>query len=609
MRIAVLPFCTAEGVSPAIGRQLAAYWSDTLRGTTGAEISSLNLTAPLQDQPGRTALVNLGDALMETEQMAPIFEQVHVDLIMDGLLKRDGEQHHLTVRFTIRDPAAEQRKEELTFDNTTLFESLFKVLEMLTEEGGLQLPEGMNVANAFGTAIPEGFLSFLEGHDALYYVRLTNGQVAQEFDPAPALGLMLKAVELDPDFENAFVSVMELSRMCAQFRIGKFVNLEDALKKLTALAPDDYRPWYMLADIHMTIGESAEASIYYERAIEVEPNEPAIYTRLGISQLNQGMPANAERNFRKALEKEGEEKPSLDMLASVLAQTGRMHEIPALWKERIDAVPLEPTFHAKYGFALMQSGREAEGEKAFDHALEVLEDSTAVKRYYAPILVQKGEYDRAMDFYEDCLDVMPTDVPLMMEYARTLDKAGRDFEVPPVLRNVLSTNPEPNVRAEVLGWLIELEQPKRAEAVQAASDKAQNGDFEGALRELKPLKNWLGEYWKMWAVLAQCYNQLGDYAEAEDAAGRLVNLMPGYEPAYGELMHALSGQGEHEKAYNAMKWAAMNMPQSLPIHLNFGLAAKHAGHDDEARTLAKQIREALGATNEQVEPVLAEMEA
>ena len=609
MRIAVLPFCTAEGVSPAIGRQLAAYWSDTLRGTTGAEISSLNLTAPLQDQPGRTALVNLGDALLETEQMLPIFDQVQVDLIMDGLLKREGEGYHLTVRFTNRDPAAEQRKEELTFDNTTLFKSVFKVLEMLAEEGGLQLPEGLNVSNAFGTQIPEAFLSFLEGHDAFYYVRLTNGMVAQEFDPAPALGLMLKSVELDTDFDNAFVSVMELCRMCAQYRIGKFVILEDALKKLTTLAPDDYRPWYMLADIHMSIGEAAEASIYYERAIEVEPNEPAIYTRLGISQLNQGMPANAERNFRKALEKEGDDKPSLDMLASVLAQTGRMHEIPALWKERIDALPNEPTFHAKYGFALMQSGREDEGEKAFDHALEVLEDSTAVKRYYAPILVQKGEYDRAMDFYEDCLDVMPTDVPLMMEYARTLDKAGRDFEVPPVLRNVLSTNPEPNVRAEALGWLIELEQPKRAEAVQAASDKAQNGDFEGAVRDLKPLKNWLGEYWKMWAVLAQCYNQLGDYAEAEDAAGRLVNLMPGYEPAYGELMHALSGQNEHEKAYNAMKWAAMNMPQSLPIHLNFGLAAKHAGHEDEARNLAKQIREALGAPNDQVEPVLREMEA
>ena len=198
----------------------------------------------------------------------------------------------------------------------------------------------------------------------------------------------------------------------------------------------------------------------------------------------------------------------------------------------------------------------------------------------------------------------------MMEYARTLDQAGRDFEIPATLRNVLAANPDANTRAQANAWLIELEQPKRVEAVEEARAKVENGDFEGALRDLKPLKNWMGEYWKFWAVLATCYNQVGEFVDAEDAAGRLVNLMPGYEAGYAELMKALSGQEKFDQAYRAMKWATMNMPQSLPISLNYGLAAKQAGHVDEARALAKHIRVALGANEgiKDIEPVLSEME-
>ena len=607
MRVAVLPFSTAEGVPDAIGRQFAAFVSDNLRAA-GGDVSFLNLMVQIPDQPGRGAFVNLGGNMIEKEQMVPLFQQMKMDLAADGLLEAEGEGYKLTLRFTPASNPDEPKTESQSFTRAQLFDLLRSLIVKFAQEANIPLPTGANPAQIqFGTDDPGTFLKFLEGIDALSYVQQANGNVAQQFDPERQLELLVEALEADPNFQGPYDVTLELARLCAQQRIGKFVNLENALKKLTQIVPTDYRAWYVLAEIHTSVGEWAEASQYYEKAIELEPHDPALYTRLGVAQLNQNMPINAERSFRKAIEREGAEKPSLDYLCSVLVQTGRGHEVPGLWKERIEANPTEPSFHAKYGYALIQQGNKAEGEKAFEHALTTLEDTLIIKRYYAPLLADAGELDRAMDFYEDCLDVTPTDIPLMMEYARTLDKAGRDFEVPPVLRNVLSANPDPNTRAQATAWLIELEQPKRVEAVTEAAKKVENGDFEGAIRELKPLKNWLGEYWRFWAVLANCFNHLGEVTEAEDAAGRLINLMPGYEQGYSELMRALSGQEKYDQAYRAMKWAAMNMPQSLPIHLNFGLAAKQAGYVDEARALAKQIREALGA-NEEFEPVLAEME-
>jgi hypothetical protein len=56
-----------------------------------------------------------------------------------------------------------------------------------------------------------------------------------------------------------------------------------------------------------------------------------------------------------------------------------------------------------------------------------------------------------------------------------------------------------------------------------------------------------------------------------------------------------------------MRFAATNNPGSLPIHINLALAAKKVGQEDEARGLARQIREAVGS-NPELDLVLSEIE-
>ncbi|MFX8477583.1 hypothetical protein ABTL82_18940, partial [Acinetobacter baumannii] len=92
-------------------------------------------------------------------------------------------------------------------------------------------------------------------------------------------------------------------------------------------------------------------------------------------------------------ELETEEKPSLDVLANVLNATGRGHEVPILWKEQLDARPQDALVHAKYAMALLAAGRKDEGLRAFDHGLETLEETTLLKRYYAPVLAGEDDTD------------------------------------------------------------------------------------------------------------------------------------------------------------------------------------------------------------------------
>jgi tetratricopeptide (TPR) repeat protein len=610
MKVAILPFTAAEGTSPALARQLANFAGDTVRAATNQEINQVGLMTEVE-QGGvrRQALVNFTETLIERSWIEDLVQQTGVDRVLDGNLKANGEGSY-TLIYRFHGPGAETEpllQREVDFSAANLFEMLRTLVADLTEQTGVEVPK--ELANLeFGTEDPAVFLKFLEAYDALTYIQQANGAVVQEFSPIPALEALTEAAETDPDFEGPYHSLIALARISAANRLGTFEAIESSLKRLQAVRPDDFGAFFALGEVYQAVGNVSGAIDEYERAVQKDPNDPALLVRLGIAQMQSGLPVNAERNFRKALEFEGEEKPSLDYLAAVLQQTKREHEIPAIWKSQLELNPQNAQTHAKYAISLIQAGRQEEGQNAFEQALETLEDNAIIKRYYAPMLAQGGELDRAMDFYEDVLDLAPNDIDVLLEYARTLAQAKRDFEIPKVLRDVLDSNPDPNVRAQTLAWLIELEQPKRVETVENARAKMEIGDFDAAVRLLRPMRNWLADYWKLWALLSAGLNRLGLHEEAEEAARKLINLFPGCEPAYGEIVAALGALGKNEEAYAIMRNAAAMMPASLPTHVNLGLAAKRAGHTDEARALARQLREAVG-DNPELEPVLSEMES
>lgn len=631
MQIAVLPLNAGSGARPALARQLSNFACEIARNVTGKEVHAVNYMAQFPDEGvTRFAMVNPSEALNEGEMVSQFFQQAEMEKLVDGLLdEREGGGGTVTIRLFLKGAKEPSVSQEFSFLPGGIFGPARGFVEMLVDQLDGQYPEALNEdENLFGTTDPEAFEQFMLGFDAAQYIEKAQGMVAREFDPSFAFDALLASINKDPDWEAPYMTALNLARMCTQFRIGDATKIESVLLQLNEKEPDDPRGWFALGDFYGTVGNAQGAADNMEKAVvklqmktaklrkeaegakavgdaataealsleadQLANDEAPILARLGMAQLGMGMPANAERNFRRAVELEGDEKPSLQLLAQVLAQTGRSHEVPPMIKEVLDKNPSVPQTHVNYAMSLLQAEKKDDAIKAFENALNTLEDATLVKRFYAPILVQEGDLDRAMDFYEDVLEVAPTEVPVMLEYAQTLQNANRAFEVPKVLRDVLNTDPDPNTKAQTQAWLIRLEQPKRVEAVDAAVKKLQEGDAEGALKELKPLKNWLGDFFELWMHLADAYNRVGDYKEAEIAAQQLLGMFPGCEPGYALLAAALHGQERDEDAYGFLRMAIANNSNSLTIALNLAQACMWTGREDEGRALIKQIREATG---------------
>jgi Flp pilus assembly protein TadD len=253
--------------------------------------------------------------------------------------------------------------------------------------------------------------------------------------------------------------------------------------------------------------------------------------------------------------------------------------------------------------------RNDEARKVFEEALDRTGGHPLIKRHYAPFLANNGDNDRAMDFYEDVLEVAPNDVPVLIEYSQILDAAGRTHEVPDVLKKLMETpNLDPDLKAQANARLLEIEQPKRIETIMKAQQKMEAEDFNGAIQDLEPVAQWMPDYWKVWAMLSTLYNRVQRFKDAENAARRVLEIFPGCEPAYNELAGAMVGEGKAEEAYTFLNQALQARPQSPTIALSLAMAAKQTGRSEEAANLARQLREAAGPGNPEVERLLAEIE-
>ena len=164
MKLAVLPFNAAEGTSPALGRQLSNFASDTVRASGNVEINTVSLLTQVeQEGVQRVALVNISEGLLEQNWITDLFTQSGCDVAMDGLLKAVGDDsYELTVRFHLAGQEEPIFQETYNFGLDTIFPTLRKVIVEIAKQCEAKPDEGVDYATMdFGTDDPQVFLKFL----------------------------------------------------------------------------------------------------------------------------------------------------------------------------------------------------------------------------------------------------------------------------------------------------------------------------------------------------------------------------------------------------------------------------------------------------------------
>jgi tetratricopeptide (TPR) repeat protein len=218
-----------------------------------------------------------------------------------------------------------------------------------------------------------------------------------------AIAQYRRAVELDPDnpealsrFSGALVQTFQ-----ADEALGYLVRLR-------RLTPKDPRVLVLMAQCHILLKHNPEAAALLDEALAADPNQVEALTLRGKVAIEDGRLEDAEKLFRKAVERDPGRYDARYQLVTCLSSLGRdaeskaeqqrldqleadMKEIHEIVTRRMQASPFDPEPRYRAGMIALRAGVLKEGLRWMESALEVdpnyVEAHNVLARYYQDVEV------------------------------------------------------------------------------------------------------------------------------------------------------------------------------------------------------------------------------
>ncbi|HWK68699.1 MAG TPA: FecR domain-containing protein [Rhizobiaceae bacterium] len=208
-----------------------------------------------------------------------------------------------------------------------------------------------------------------------------------------------RSLAMDPDDPTALEAR-------AQYRAGIKSDLDGALADLeraAATAPGSATVWNAIGNVQVERGAEREAEAAFERAIELEPNDPVSYANLAILYLNQDRVKEAKTLIDKAMAVD----PSFDI---GLVARGRYHLQSGELDQAMQDLLAGSTANPAYAQALLllaggyfERGEREPGEQALENANRLDPNDPASSSLATAIAIDDYDSDRAIESAQETL--------------------------------------------------------------------------------------------------------------------------------------------------------------------------------------------------------------
>ena len=398
LSIAVLPFDNRSN------REEDEFFTEGIHDdllTTMANIGSMKVIS-------RTSVLEYKDT---TKKIPEIARELGVANILEGGVQRSGNQVRINVQLIDADTDehlwAEIYDRELTAEN--LFKIQSEVSQAIAEALQATLsPDESDRINSLPTTNLQAYEAYLRGRQR--WEARTADSTAQAVD------LFLKAIELDPNFAEAWAGLGDAYRHQVPYgglpEFEMFPKAEEAINRALELNPD-------LAEAHAALGgltrqkggELAKAKYHLERAIELNPSYSPAYNWLGLVY-------NQMAQFDKATEvfNRGQQ---VDPLSAVLANnlafaagfSGRHDEMKERLDRLIETHPESPfTYSGLAAYHLWIKGRFDESLRA-DMQAVLADPNDTQRRVYASIKLRTlGDREAANNWLQSSFALQPNNI-------------------------------------------------------------------------------------------------------------------------------------------------------------------------------------------------------
>jgi Flp pilus assembly protein TadD len=254
-------------------------------------------------------------------------------------------------------------------------------------------------------------------------------------------------------------AAIELNRLltAAQDAVSKqdYASAAQDYQAYLAKKPDDAVAHYDLGYAYTALQKPADAQREYEKAIALDPKMAPAYQNLGVTLLPTD-PAAAIEPLQHAAELTPEDARTKWLLGIALEATKKDAQAIEQYQaaERLDAKSVE--IRNSLGFALLKTGRASDAEAAFREALALQPTGEAADPSHKGLLqalLAEKKNDEAATEMGAYLAAHPGDPAMQLEHASLLLDAGKDDDALAELDKAATAGPE-SLRALKLRTLI-----------------------------------------------------------------------------------------------------------------------------------------------------------
>jgi serine/threonine-protein kinase len=284
-KIAILPF---DNIS---GDPLLQLFSDGLAVNLGSDLSAI------ASHQGNTWIVPSTEiSRMKDQSPKKVADKYGVNLILTGSIQHMGSTRLLVLNLLNAEDGQQLKTVEVSIDAEQLFQGHGKIRKQALALLNWSIPEELSVKfKADRPQLDGAYKEYVQGKGYLY-------RFDQKGNSDKALESFQKAINIDPNYKNAYVGLAEV--YLRKYHKSKDSNWLDsmslAINKLAKIDPFNVQISFLSAELAMKKGEYETAKDLYE--VSIKQNKKHIKSQIGLAQSYSKMNnfTMAEQVYRSA---------------------------------------------------------------------------------------------------------------------------------------------------------------------------------------------------------------------------------------------------------------------------------------------------------------------
>jgi tetratricopeptide (TPR) repeat protein len=410
-----------------------------------------------------------------------------------------------------------------------------------------------------------------------------------------------------------------LSRANDYFIANQYEKAEKEYREVLRLASTDPVALRRLGIIYHDQGQLPQAYPYLKQAAELNPDDPEVHLKLGLTLLAFRQFAEARDAALQALDKEpGQEQAVLLLADTAVPPASSIEETRGLIESRRAQDRDRPGYHLALGTLHLRQQDGIRAESEFKAALDLDPKSGSGHVALGLLYWSRNDLKAAEQEFKTAADLAPPRSPMRLRYADFLMKTGSTSEAKAVLEEINHKAPDYLPPRVYLMKIVCAKQQDQDCATRAQNILAQDslnydallqdgvlnlakGDAVKAIREFEQLSNLYNRNPQVRYQLALAYLQFANSASPVDSRKAVesadsnldtaVKLAPQFEQALLLLADLKIRKGSPAAAVDLLVPLIKDRPQVTQAHYLLGTAYLAQQNRDQALAVYRQMSE------------------